>query len=338
MFMQAPPLQKQKRQETVRPNPTGIPSAMKSQFEDMSGLSFDDVRVHYSSDKPAQLRALAYTQGRDVYVSPGQERHLGHELGHIVQQKQGRVAATARIGEAALNDDPALEAQADRYAHMAAQSRTVSGRPRQAAVPGTVGGVVQRYGPFDPENYKDATSTQISDEVRREIQERVRQLSRPLSNSEVLRLALTIDGQVQEPEDDNQAHHIVETSDGRAQDLLDELEIDSNAAINGVFLPQTETDSTGNATPHYGSHTKEYADCVYRALCIARDNAEPDIGETDVEAQRNAVIDRLQRIRIVLLENVLPLNAGDDVEYSPENDGPITMEQIFEREHLFDAY
>jgi hypothetical protein len=33
---------------------------MKTRFENLSGLSFDDVRVHYNSNKPAQLQALAY--------------------------------------------------------------------------------------------------------------------------------------------------------------------------------------------------------------------------------------------------------------------------------------
>ena len=83
--------------QTNKPNLTGIPTQMKLDFEQRSGLSFDDVRVHYNSDKPAQLQALAYTQGTQVYVGPRQERHLPHELGHVVQQKQGRVRADGLI-------------------------------------------------------------------------------------------------------------------------------------------------------------------------------------------------------------------------------------------------
>lgn len=84
------------QQEPVsqKPNNTGIPDAMKARFENLSGFSFDDVKVHYNSDKPAQLQAHAYAQGNQVYMGPGQEKHLGHELGHVVQQKQGRVRAT----------------------------------------------------------------------------------------------------------------------------------------------------------------------------------------------------------------------------------------------------
>ena len=95
-------------------NRTGIPDHVKAKFEDHSGYSFDDVKVHYNSDRPAQFQALAYTQGQDVYIGPGQERHLGHELGHVVQQMEGRVAPTAKVNGQPVNDDSGLEREADR--------------------------------------------------------------------------------------------------------------------------------------------------------------------------------------------------------------------------------
>lgn len=101
--------------QTYKPNLTGIPTQMKLDFERQSGLSFDDVRVHYNSDKPAQLQALAYTQGTQVYVGPGQERHLPHELRHIVQQKQGRVRANGIINNVPVNIETSLEREADTY-------------------------------------------------------------------------------------------------------------------------------------------------------------------------------------------------------------------------------
>lgn len=96
-------------------NRTGIPDSMKSRFENSSGFSFDDVRVHYNSQKPAQLQALAYTQGTNVYVGPGQERHLGHELGHVVQQMQGIVRPTASVNGLPVNDEKRLEDSADKW-------------------------------------------------------------------------------------------------------------------------------------------------------------------------------------------------------------------------------
>jgi hypothetical protein len=56
-------------------NQTGLPDDLKTGVENRSGFSMDDVRVHYNSSKPAQLQALAFTQGTDIHVAPGQEKH-----------------------------------------------------------------------------------------------------------------------------------------------------------------------------------------------------------------------------------------------------------------------
>lgn len=96
------------------PNMTGIPDALKSRYESISGFSMDDVKVHYNSSKPATVQALAYTQGTNIYMGAGQEKHLGHELWHVVQQKQGRVQPTGSVAGLPLNDSAALEQEADR--------------------------------------------------------------------------------------------------------------------------------------------------------------------------------------------------------------------------------
>lgn len=103
----------EKKNSSPVKNKTGIPDSLKSNFEKRSGFAFDDVRVHYHSSKPASLQALAYTQGTDVYIGPGQEKHLGHELGHVVQQLKGVVRPTKTINGLPLNDDESLEAEAD---------------------------------------------------------------------------------------------------------------------------------------------------------------------------------------------------------------------------------
>ena len=95
------------------PNLTGIPTQMKLDFEQRSGLSFDDVRVHYNSDKPRKIGALAYTQIPQVHIGPGQERHLRHELGHVVQQKTRTIRPTLKIHNIDINDDPDIEKDAD---------------------------------------------------------------------------------------------------------------------------------------------------------------------------------------------------------------------------------
>ena len=98
----------------AQPNRTGLPDDLKSGIENLSGMPMNDVQVHYNSPKPAQLQALAYTQGKDIHVGPGQEQHLPHEAWHVVQQAQGRVQPTAQMEQGVpLNDDAGLEHEAD---------------------------------------------------------------------------------------------------------------------------------------------------------------------------------------------------------------------------------
>jgi hypothetical protein len=95
-------------------NTTGLPDGLKAGVESLSGLSLDGVNVHYNSAQPAQLNALAYAQGTDIHVAPGQEAHLPHEAWHVVQQAQGRVEPTRQLKDAvSINDNAALEHEAD---------------------------------------------------------------------------------------------------------------------------------------------------------------------------------------------------------------------------------
>lgn len=92
----------------------GLPAQLKSGIESLSGLSLDSVKVHYNSSQPAQVGASAFAQGLDIHLAPGQAHHLPHEAWHVVQQAQGRVAPTARVGGGRrVNDDLALELEAD---------------------------------------------------------------------------------------------------------------------------------------------------------------------------------------------------------------------------------
>ena len=92
---------------------TGLPHRLKTGIESFSGIVMDDVTVHYNSSQPANVEALAYTQGNEIHLGPGQEKHLPHEAWHVVQQKQGRVTPTMQLGTVEINDDPGLEREAD---------------------------------------------------------------------------------------------------------------------------------------------------------------------------------------------------------------------------------
>ncbi len=100
-----------------------MPDNLKAGIENLSGFSMDDVRVHYNSSKPATVQALVYTQGTDIHVAPGQEKCLPHEAWHVAQQMAGRVSPTTNINGMPVNDNAALEHEADAMGEMAVQRK-----------------------------------------------------------------------------------------------------------------------------------------------------------------------------------------------------------------------
>ena len=119
-----------------------LPGSVQGKMERAFDADFSAVRVHEGNDA-AGIGALAFTRGTDIHFAPGQydphgnrgQELLGHELAHVVQQSQGRVGATAQAKGAALNDDPALEHEADVMGARAARGEPVGG----AAAPNTAG-------------------------------------------------------------------------------------------------------------------------------------------------------------------------------------------------------
>ena len=109
------------------PMQAGVQKQMESSF----GSDFSGVRIHANSETAPQVGALAFTQGSDIHFAPGQydpasssgRELLGHELTHVVQQREGRVAATGEVGGLPLNDDKGLEGEADRMGGNVAQEK-----------------------------------------------------------------------------------------------------------------------------------------------------------------------------------------------------------------------
>ena len=118
-------------------NGIGLSGRLKSGLETLGGVDLSGVRVHPSSSKPAHLHASAFTEGHDIYLGPGEEKHLAHEGWHVVQQMQGRVRPTVQAGAVAMNDDAALEREADL---MASKATSLDPAP-SAAVPRSERGV-----------------------------------------------------------------------------------------------------------------------------------------------------------------------------------------------------
>jgi hypothetical protein len=132
--------------EEAPPNRTGMPDHLKSGLENLSGLDISSLRVHYSSPKPAQLNALAYTQGQEIHVAPGQGKHLAHEGWHAVQQMQGRVKVTGKVGEMQLNDSMTLESEADMMGSKALHSYSRVEKPKGSKSQSVANGLSQMNG------------------------------------------------------------------------------------------------------------------------------------------------------------------------------------------------
>lgn len=109
------------------PLPTEVRTKMETAFE----ADFSDVRVHVGHDATS-LGAIAYTWGTNIHFAPGQynphtiqgQKLLGHELWHVLQQKQGRVRNPFSGGVAVVQDH-ALEAEADRMGVKAAMTQVL---------------------------------------------------------------------------------------------------------------------------------------------------------------------------------------------------------------------
>ncbi|MBV9408909.1 MAG: DUF4157 domain-containing protein [Candidatus Eremiobacteraeota bacterium] len=100
----------ERRPVNVRPN--GLPAQLQAGIHAMTGHDVSGVTVNRNSSLPAQVGALAYTQGTNIHLGPGQDHHLAHEAYHVVQQMENRVPVTTSVNGAPVNDNPSLEHEA----------------------------------------------------------------------------------------------------------------------------------------------------------------------------------------------------------------------------------
>ncbi len=100
---------------------SSLPQNLEERIERLSGFSMDDVRVHRNSPRPEGVGALAYAQGTEIHLAREQEKHLPREAWHVVQQKQRRVSATAKVSGHSVNDSETLEQEANHMGRQAAE-------------------------------------------------------------------------------------------------------------------------------------------------------------------------------------------------------------------------
>ncbi len=130
-----------------------MPGDVRGKMEAAFGADFSSVRIHEGPQVEA-MGALAYTQGTDLHFAPGQyqpgsqhgQELLGHELAHVVQQSQGRVRATTQAKGVDINDDAALEREADEMGARAARGQSVTtDAPLAVAAQSAPTTLLQRY-------------------------------------------------------------------------------------------------------------------------------------------------------------------------------------------------
>lgn len=105
-----------------------LPQPLLAKMEAAFAADFSAVRVHVGP-QAARIGAVAFTTGTDLYFAPGRyqpqtvqgQQLIGHELAHVIQQRQGRVRAPG--SGLAVVQDRALEAEADRLGTRAALHR-----------------------------------------------------------------------------------------------------------------------------------------------------------------------------------------------------------------------
>jgi hypothetical protein len=136
-----------------------MPAAVRARMESAFGADFSQVRIH-EGPRAEALGARAYTQGADIHFSPGAyqphstagQELLGHELTHVVQQRQGRVQATTQAKGIDVNDDSALEREADRMGAQAARGEAAGAAPSAppASMTGTADAAPVQRVPIGP--------------------------------------------------------------------------------------------------------------------------------------------------------------------------------------------
>lgn len=100
----------------ARSNAPGEPTHvtdLRDRVAALAGFDLSDVRIHRSSSLPHRFDADALARGNEIHVGSGADHLIAHELWHVVQQRQGRVRATTVTHDHAVNDDDALEREAD---------------------------------------------------------------------------------------------------------------------------------------------------------------------------------------------------------------------------------
>lgn len=112
-----------------------LPKDLSDNLESSFGQDFSNVALSKNSQQAKRLNAHAFAKGENIHFAPGQfnpstergKNLIGHEFTHIVQQRNGLVKPTIKLGKRLLgNEDRGLENEADYFGKKAAKGEPVS--------------------------------------------------------------------------------------------------------------------------------------------------------------------------------------------------------------------
>ncbi|SFS81623.1 DUF4157 domain-containing protein [Saccharopolyspora flava] len=139
-------------QDVLRTAGSPLDEGTRTDMETRLRADFSDVRVHTDSparESAAQIGARAYTSGNHVVLGEdgGDEHTLLHELGHVIQQRSGRVAGTDRGDGLAVSDpDDRFEREAEANARrVLAGAEPLIREPARSTTATAQEAAVQRY-------------------------------------------------------------------------------------------------------------------------------------------------------------------------------------------------
>ncbi len=111
-----------------------LPEEVQTKMENSFSQDFSNVNIHKDSSSAQDIHAKAYAQGNDIHFAPGEydpsskagHELIGHELTHVVQQKQGKVnSSTINRKSLAITQETEFEKEADEAGKLASEGKNV---------------------------------------------------------------------------------------------------------------------------------------------------------------------------------------------------------------------
>jgi Domain of unknown function (DUF4157) len=150
-------------------NRTGLPDQILQRMENAFGHDFSEVRTQETAE-PEKFEAQAFARGNELHFRPGAfDPHsqtglsmIGHELAHVVQQRQGR----ARGAGSVVLEDAGLESEAEELGARAADGAVVGEVVSRGTGSGVVDAPVQRSGKGKGKRRVEEKSEEESEDVK----------------------------------------------------------------------------------------------------------------------------------------------------------------------------